>query len=351
MIKDFGTVLTCLFDVCRQTLRSSHLNLYYGGILLLYVMRAHEPHPELQAFIDETKDAPPFHQLSVDEVRATTSEVFAVENPLPVGAVIDRTVPGPEQDVPIRIYLPEGEKPFGVTMFFHGGGFVSGGLDSHDQLCRELTNAAEVAVVAVEYRLAPEHPFPAAVKDAYAATEWVAENAVEIGGDLSRFAVAGDSAGGNLAASVAHMARDRNGPELAYQLLLYPEVSYHRNWDSVEENGEGYFITAEDLNWFDEQYFEDDIDRMNVYGSPLLTHDFENLPPATVVTGGFDPLRDEGVTYAERLEDAGISVTHRHYDDAIHAFVQMATDPFGFKRSSEAFDDVSGDLREALTGS
>ena len=311
-------------------------------------MRAQELHPELQAFIEESADAPPFHQLSIEEVRATTSEVFSVENPFPVGEVTDRTVPGPEHEIPVRISRPEGEGPFPVTMFFHGGGFVSGGLDSHDQLCRELTNAAETAVVAVDYRLAPEHPFPAAVEDAYAATEWAAENATEFGGDANRLAVAGDSSGGNLAAAVAHMARDRGGPDLAYQLLLYPTVSPDTDWDSVEENGEGYFITAEDLEWFDDQYFEDDSDRRHAYGSPLVADDFEGLPPATIVTGGFDPLRDEGVAYAKQLEEAGVDVTHRHYNDAIHAFVQMATDPFGFERSREAFEDVCDDLREAL---
>ena len=311
-------------------------------------MRAEEPHPELQAFIEESEDAPAFHQLSIEEVRATTEEVFSVEEPLSVGEVIDRTIPGPDHDIPIRIYLPEGEGPFGVTMFFHGGGFVSGSLDSHDQMCRELATEASVAVVAVDYRLAPDHPFPAAVEDAYAATEWTAENAGEFGGDPDRLAVTGDSAGGNLAAAVAHMARDRDGPELAYQALLYPTVSPDADWDSVEENGEGYFITAEDLEWFSEQYFEDDADRQDPYAAPLLADDFEGLPPATVVTGGFDPLRDEGVAYAERLEEAGVDVTHRHYDDAIHAFVQLAPDPFGFERSNEAFEAISADLRKAL---
>ncbi|MFC6838111.1 alpha/beta hydrolase [Halomarina ordinaria] len=311
-------------------------------------MRAQEPHPEIQAFIDQSADAPAFHEMPMEDVRATTNTVFAVENPTEVGEVVDRTVPGEADDVPIRIYLPTGDGPFGVTVFFHGGGFVSGGLDSHDELCRELANAAGVAVVAVDYRLAPEHPFPAAVVDAYAATEWVAENADSFGGDASRLAVAGDSAGGNLAAVVAQMARDRGGPDIAYQALLYPTVSHTQDWPSVEENGEGYFIGAADLVWFDDQYYEHDVDRMNVYASPLLAPDFEGLPPATVVTGGFDPLRDEGVAYAERLEAAGVDVTHHHYDDVIHAFVQMAVAPFGFERSGEAFDDVAGDLRDAL---
>lgn len=313
-------------------------------------MCAQEPHPELQAFIKESEDAPPFHQLSIEEVRSTTSEVFSVDDPLPIGGVSDRTIPGPDGDIPIRIYLPESEEPFPVTMFFHGGGFVSGGLDSHDQLCRELASTVGTAVVAVDYRLAPEHPFPAAVEDAYAATEWVAENAGTFGGDTDHLAVAGDSAGGTLAAAVAHMARDRNGPKLAYQLLLYPSVSPDPDWDSIEENGEGYFITSEDLEWFDELYFEDDDDRRDAYGSPLLADDFEGLPPATVVTGGFDPLRDEGVAYVEQLEEAGVNVTHRHYDDAIHAFVQLAPAPFGFERSSKALDAVSDDLRKALVG-
>lgn len=311
-------------------------------------MRSQEPHPELQAFIDESDDAPAFHQMSIEEVRAITEEVFSVEDPLPVREVVDRTVPGPDHDIPVRIYLPEGEEPFGTTIFFHGGGFVSGSLDSHDQLHRELTNTAEVAVVAVDYRLAPEHTFPAAVEDAYAATKWVAENAAEFGGDPDQLAVAGDSAGGNLAAAVAQMARDRDGPDLAYQLLLYPEVSPHYDWDSVEENGEGYFITAEDIEWFDDQYFEHDSDQEDAYGSPLAADDFAGLPPATVVTGGFDPLRDEGVAYAERLEEAGVNVTHRHYDDAIHAFVQLAADPFEFERSRKAFEDICDDLQEAL---
>jgi acetyl esterase len=311
-------------------------------------MRAREPHPQLQAFIEETEDAPAFHELPIEDVRATTSEVFAVEEPEPVEEVIDRTIEGPGGDLPLRIYLPEGEGPLAATMFFHGGGFVSGGLDSHDEFCRTLANTVGIAVVAVDYRLAPEHPFPAAVEDAYTATEWVAGNAPEFGGDPDRLAVTGDSSGGNLAAVVAHMARDRDGPDISYQALLYPSVSHHQEWESIDQNGEGYFITKQDLVWFDEHYLEDDIDAMNVYASPLLAADLGGLPPATVVTGGFDPLRDEGIAYADRLEEAGVDVSHHHYDDAIHAFTQMAAEPFEFEPSREALSDVAEDLRDAL---
>ena len=311
-------------------------------------MRAQEPHPQLQAFMAETEDAPAFHELPVEEVRGITADVFAVEEPEPVGEVIDETIDGPGGELPVRIYLPGGEQPFPVTMFFHGGGFVSGGLDSHDEFCRRITNIAEIAVVAVDYRLAPEHPFPAAVEDAYAATEWVAENGSKFGLDTDNIAVTGDSAGGNLAAVVAQMARDRDGPSISQQVLLYPPVSAHQDWESVEENGEGYFITKEDLTWFDEKYFENEIDKRNVYASPLLAADLAGLPPATIVTGGFDPLRDEGIAYGDRLEEAGVDVSHYHYDDAIHAFIQMAAAPFEFDPSQEALADVSEDLQSAL---
>lgn len=311
-------------------------------------MRAQEPHPQLQAFMAETEDAPAFHELPVEEVRGITADVFSVEDPEPVGEVVDETIDGPGGDLPIRIYLPDGDGPFPVTMFFHGGGFVSGSIDSHDEFCRRIANTVGIGVVSVDYRLAPEHPFPAAVEDAYAATEWVATNGGEFDLDSDTLAVSGDSAGGNLAAVVAQMARDRDGPSIAQQVLLYPPVSPHQDWESIEENGEGYFITTEDLAWFDDQYFENEIDKMNVYASPLLAADLSDLPPATLVTGGFDPLRDEGVAYGERLEEAGVDVSHYHYDDAIHAFVQMAAAPFEFEPSREALDDVSDDLQSAL---
>lgn len=313
------------------------------------MMRAEEPHPQIQAFLDETSDAPAFHELPVEEARAIADDVFAVDDPLPVGETVDRTIDGPGGDLPIRIYRPDGDGPFPVAVFFHGGGFVAGSLESHDQLCRALASTAGVAVVAVDYRLAPEHPFPAAVEDAYAATEWAAENAAEFGGDPDRLAVVGDSSGGNLAAVVTHMAHHRDGPDIDYQVLVYPSVSHDREWPSYEENDGGYFITPEDLAWFEEHYFDHEFDAMNVYASPILAAEFEGLPPATIVTGGFDPLRDEAVAYADRLEDAGVDVTHHHYDDVIHAFLQMALEPFGFDPSQEALDDVTSDLETALS--
>lgn len=310
-------------------------------------MRAQEPHPQLQAFIAESEDAPAFHELPVEDVRAITADVFAVEESTPVGAVREETIDGPGGDLDLRIYFPDGDGPFPVTMFFHGGGFVSGDLDSHDEFCRALVNEAEVAVAAVDYRLAPDAPFPAAVEDAYAATEWVADGGAD-DLDTDSFAVTGDSAGGNLAAVVAQMARDRDGPSIDYQVLFYPTVSEHNQWGSVEENGEGYFITEEDLDWFDDHYLESAIDAMNVYASPLLRADLSSLPDATVVTGGFDPLRDEAIAYADSLSAAGVEVSHHHYEDAIHAFVQMAAPPFEFELSQEALADVAADLRDAL---
>lgn len=312
-------------------------------------MRANEPHPHYQAFLDETAEAPAFHEMTVDDARGVGEGVFAVEEPEPVDEVIERTIDGPGGDLDIRIYVPDGEGPFPVATYFHGGGFVSNSLDTHDAFCRKLTNASDVIFVAVGYRLAPEHTYPAPVEDGYAATEWVANNADEFDGDPDRLAVAGDSAGGNIAAAVALMARDRGGPELKHQLLIYPQTSQdEQTWQSYEENGEGYFITMADIDWFKEHYFADASDATEPYASPIRADDFSGLPAATIATGGFDPLRDEGIAYAERLEEAGVDVTHLHYDDAIHIFVQMAAAPFEFDPSQEAFADVVSEFRAAL---
>lgn len=311
-------------------------------------MHADEPHPELQAFIAETEDRPSFHEMGVEAARTVADEVFAVETPRPVGEVIDRTIDGPGGDLSLRIYLPEADGPHPVTTFFHGGGFVAGSLDSVDQLSRALADEAETAVVSVDYRLAPDHPFPAAVKDAFAATAWVADNAGAFDSDPDRLAVAGASAGGNLAAVVAQMATQRGGPTIAHQVLAYPVTSYDREWPSHTEMGSGYFLSREDLAWFADQYFADELDRWNVYASPILTANLTGLPSASVVTAGFDPLRDEGLAYVDRLADAGVDVSHHHHGDAIHGFLQLATEPFGLAPAQEALADIVADLQARL---
>ncbi len=295
----------------------------------------------MQAVLDQMKDVPEFNQMSVEAVRER--EMFTTDDREPVGNVIDRTIPGPSSDLPVRIYLPDGEGPFPVVIFFPGGGFVLNGLDSHDALCRAVTNATDVTVVSVACRLAPEHPFPAAVEDAFAATKWITENAETFNGKANRIAVAGDSSGGNLAAVVTLIARDSGRPDIDYQLLIYPKVSYNSEWPSYEEN-DGYMTTRADMEWFAKHYFESQLHSRNPYASPIDACDFQDLPPATVVTGGFDLLRDEGVAYAERLSDAGGDVTHRHYDDVTHFFLQMLDEPFALTRAEEALDDITDDL-------
>jgi acetyl esterase len=262
----------------------------------------------------------------------------------PVADVTDHTISGPDSEIPIRVYRPEGETPFPTVVYFHGGGFVSGSLDSHDAVCRYLARESGCVVVSVEYRLAPEHPFPAAVEDAIAATEWVGEHTEALGG-TGALAVVGDSAGGNLAAVTTLAARDRGGPEIDYQVLLYPGVGTREEQESVAEN-DGLVLSREDIEWFSECYYGSEITRMNPYADPSRACDLSGLPPATVLTAEFDPLRDGGVAYAEQLRDAGVEVRHVDYEGMIHGFVSM-TDQID--RATEAIEDVAEDLQAALS--
>ncbi|PSP59550.1 alpha/beta hydrolase [Halobacteriales archaeon QH_7_66_36] len=197
-----------------------------------------------------------------------------------LGDIENRAVPGPDGDVPIRVYRPEGDGPRPTVLYFHGGGWVIGDLESHDLACRHLAVETGCTVVAVDYRRAPEHPYPAALEDCYAVTEWVAENPDAVGGD-GRLAVAGDSAGGNLAAAVCLRARDENGPDIAYQALVYPAVSPSDDWDSRRENGEGYYLTEPDMEWFGDCYFDED-DESDPYAFPMVADSHADLPPASV---------------------------------------------------------------------
>lgn len=286
------------------------------------------------------------------EVRASLKASRRPAKPVPVARVEERLIPGPdgEMSLPVRIYFPF--EPFEdepaqrppVLVYFHGGGFVLCDLDSHDSCCRRLANGAGAVVVSVDYRLAPESPFPAAVHDAWAATEWVAEHAAALGADPARLVIAGDSAGGNLAAVVAMLARDRGGPAIAFQVLIYPVVDQRRKSSTASKHTQNGVLTASHMQWFTEQYLGHEGDRANVLASPILG-DFTGLPPAHVVTGALDPLCEEGEDYAGRLRGAGVRATVRRYEAGFHGFFNLADH---LPAAREANDDVCAVLREAL---
>ena len=266
--------------------------------------------------------------------------------PAPVKNVEDRSIPGPGGEIPVRIYTPAATGPQPALVYFHGGGWVIGDLDTHDSTCRTLANSAQCIVVSVDYRLAPEHKFPAAVDDAYAAAAWVADHAEEIGVDKRRVAVGGDSAGGNLAAVVALIARGKNTPRLAYQLLVYPITDYDFETGSYRDNAEGYFLTRDAMKWFWGHYIRSEADGLDPRVSPLRADDLVGLPPALVITAEFDPLRDEGEAYAARLRDDGVPVTVTRYDGMIHGFWQMSG---LLQQSRDALQQAAEGLRSAFS--
>jgi acetyl esterase len=290
---------------------------------------------------------PPLHELSVADARqAYMALAPTAGEPEPVARVEDRCVAGPQGEIPVRIYTPRGQAPFPVLVFFHGGGWVIGDLDTHDGLCRQLANAASALVVSVHYRLAPEHRFPAAAEDAYAATRWVATNArAALGGDPGRVAVGGDSAGGNLAAVVALMARDRGAPPLVAQVLIYPVTDAPGDTGSYRENAEGYLLTADAMRWFWNHYRGEGAAGREPYACPLRAPDLRDLPPALVITAEFDPLRDEAEAYAHRLREAAVPVQRSRYDGMIHGFVSMST---VFPQARAAIAEVAAALRAAF---
>ena len=305
--------------------------------------------PQAQAFLEQltASGAPPLHALSVAEARQVIVALFSTQgSPEPVGAVADRTIPGAVGEMPARIYTPPGTGPFPVLVYLHGGGWVIGNLDAYDATCRALTNAARCIVVAMEYRLAPEHKFPAAPEDCYAATQWVAAHATALRGDPMRLALGGDSAGGNLTAVVAQMVRDRGGPILCYQLLVYPVTNHDYDTASYRENAEGYLLTRDAMVWFWNHYLRSPADGSNPMASPLRADNLRGLPPAMVITAEFDPLRDEGEAYAVRLQEAGVPVTLKRYDGMIHGFFSLGAvlDP-----GKQALADAAAALRTAFT--
>jgi acetyl esterase len=301
--------------------------------------------PQAQTLLDQLALMPqvPMAEQTPEGFRAAFGMLAALSGePDQVAGVEDRTIPGPAGEIPVRIYTPEGSGPFPVLVFFHGGGFVIGDLDTHDGACRELCNGATAVVVAVDYRLAPEHPYPAAPEDCFAALQWVHANAASINGDPDRLAVAGDSAGGNLAAVISLMARDNGGPALRAQILVYPATDLTMSHPSIDENGEGYLLTKESMEWFMGHYRPDVADQK---ASPMAAADLSGLPPALVITGEFDPLRDEGEAYAERLRAAGVPVVQTRYDGMIHGFFGLRAI---FDASTKAMDEATRTLRDAF---
>ena len=264
-----------------------------------------------------------------------------------VGSVEDGSVPGPAGAVPVRTYRPEGDAPHPTIVFFHGGGFVIGDLDTHDDHARLLSRDVDAVVVSVDYRLAPETPFPGGYDDCLAAYRWVVEHVADLGGDVHRIAVAGDSAGGNLAAAVALAARDAGLP-LRAQLLLYPAVDFVQGdtHASRVQNAEGYLLTAEDMRWFGDHYLADVAHAEDPRASVLKAPDLSGVAPAVVATAEYDPLRDEGDAYAAALEAAGVPVVHRRYDGLIHGFFGLGPiSPACASAVSELCADLAGLLR------
>lgn len=301
--------------------------------------------PQAQALLEAMPPIPDFESLGVAAARAVMDEgAMAPGEVEEVSRVEDRSLPGRDGDVAVRIYWPEGEGPHPGLVYFHGGGFVIGSLDTHDGTCRSLCRRAGCVVVSVDYRLAPEHLFPAAPEDCYAATCWVAENAASVGVDATRLAVGGDSAGGNLAAVVPLMALERQGPELCFQLLIYPVTDCAFDTLSYRENAEGYFLTRDHMKWFWRQYLKDPGDGAHPHASPLRAETLAGLPPALCITAEFDPLRDEGEAYATRLREVGVSVTTSRYDGMFHGFFGMGA---VLDRAGDAVEEACAALRSA----
>ena len=273
----------------------------------------------------EAAGVPEWHRLSVASARRVEDDVFTPDERRDVALVRDLSFSGPDGDVPVRVYHDDPARPAPVVVFYHGGGWTLGTLDSVGGVCRELAARAGCVVVSVDYRLAPKHPFPAPLDDAYAALEWATETAGAFGGDPERVSVAGTSAGGNLAAAVALRARDFDGPDIAAQHLLYPMTDRHTSRRSYDEHGDGPLLTRADVEWFWDNYCRSPVDAANPYAS-VLRADHADLPPATVVTAGHDPLRDEGRAYADSLADAGTPVEHLQYPSMAHGFLSLADD-------------------------
>jgi acetyl esterase len=305
--------------------------------------------PQMKALLDQMAAAnlQPFHKLTPQEARAARRAPQG--EPEPVAHVEDRTIPGPGGEIPVRIYVPKGNGPFGVLVYFHGGGWVVGNIEMTDQPCRMLTNAGRCVTISVDYRLAPEHKFPAGPEDCYAATKWAADNAAALNCDVARIAVGGTSAGATLAAAVALMARDRGGPRVAYQLLVYPATTSALDTPSHRQFAKDsyYILSRADMEWFWGHYLGSEADRANPYACPAYATTLRGVAPAFVITAEYDPLRDEGEAYAARLREEGVQVVLRRYDGVTHGFFGM---PAQLDKAKAAIAEAGSALRITVGG-
>ena len=308
--------------------------------------------PQAQAVVDLVikSGRPAYNTLSPKDARQLFRETRPASTPTPpeIGAVRNLVAQGPGGPIPLRVYRPAGvaaSVALPGLLYFHGGGWVIGDLDTHDVLCRQLTAEAGVTVVNVDYRLAPEHKFPAAADDAWAATRWTVAHASEFGVDAGRLAVGGDSAGGNLAAVVALQARDAGAPVIKLQVLVYPVTDVAAESRSYQDFSEGYMLTRESMRWFTAHYLAAAGQANDWRVSPLRASSHAGLPPALVVTAGFDPLRDEGAAYAAKLQQAGVLVDYVCYGGMIHGFAGMGK---LIETGNRAVSHIAATLRQTL---
>jgi acetyl esterase len=308
--------------------------------------------PQVQAYIDRlaSLNIPSKYELGPEKLRqqARTGSFAMSGEPPAIAKVANLALPGPNGPVPVRVYTPGGSGPFPALLYSHGGGWVNCDLNTHEVICRTLANGADCMVVSVDYRQSPENKFPRGLEDCYAALTWLAANASGLNVDPARLAVGGDSSGGNFAAALALMARDRGGPRLSLQLMIYPITDLRLETPSMERNATGYALTREDMEWYRVQYIREVADIKNPLASPVLAADLTGLAPAFILTAEFDPLVDEAEIYGKRLAEAGVTVKVSRYAGQIHGFVRMTA---LIDRSHAALAECSQVLRAAFAGS
>ncbi len=305
-------------------------------------------HPQVVQYLEQIAnyDLPSFDEMTPELIRSTLTP--SPEPHIPAKAIENLTLSINKAEIPIRIYTPaekESAAKFPALVYFHGGGWVMGTLDAYDGLCQDLAGIAGCKIISVDYRMAPEFPYPVPFEDAYAATEWISSNARTLGIDEHRIAIGGDSAGGNLATAVAIKSRQSDHLKLLYQMLVYPVTNFQFDTDSYQKYGSNYFLTKRAMEWFWDQYLPDESAGREIYASPLRCKDLSGLPDALVITAGYDPLYSEVVEYAEQMRQSGIKIEHINYEDMIHGFFRRSD---LYDRAFEAVQMAGQKLKEVF---